>query len=169
MKYKIFGLFICLCVCAFNVVAKDYRAGFFKIKSDGQTLNTKSIQFAIDHISSNGGGRLLFPAGRYLTGSIFLKSNVTLHLEEGAVLLGSLNPFDYEKKIFTALVFAYDQQNVAITGKGTIDGQGKFLARNIVTAIEKGLIEDLYTDGRATADNRAMLVNFRNCKDVLVR
>lgn len=169
MKYKIFGLFIGLCVCAFNVVAKDYQAGFFKIKSDGQTLNTKSIQFAIDHISANGGGRLLFPAGRYLTGSIFLKSNVTLHLEEGAVLQGSLNPFDYEKKIFTALVFAYDQQNVGITGKGTIDGQGKYLARNIVTAIEKGLIEDLYTDGRATADNRAMLVNFRNCKDVLVR
>ncbi|RZM26327.1 MAG: glycoside hydrolase [Pedobacter sp.] len=169
MELRIIGLLIGTCLWFGSASAKDYKVDLFKIQPDGQTLNTKSIQFAIDHISGKGGGRLVFPAGRYLTGSIYLKSNVTLQLEEGAVLLGSLNPFDYEKKIFTALVFAYDQNNIGVTGRGTIDGQGKFLARNIVTAIEKGLIEDLYTDGRATADNRAMLLNFRNCTQVLVR
>jgi hypothetical protein len=149
--------------------AKDYSASLFGIKSDGTTLNTRSIQFAIDHISSNGGGRLVFHVGRYLTGSIHLKSNVTLQLDQGAELLGSLNPFDYERKIFTALVFAYDQKNIGITGKGIIDGQGKYLARNLVDNIEKGLIQDSYKYGRPSAEIRAMLLNFRNCNDVLIR
>jgi len=169
MKMKKLVLVILMSLQAAALFAKDYKAELFGIKSDGRTLSTRSIQFAIDHISNNGGGRLVFHVGRYLTGSIYLKSNVTLHLEEGAFLLGSLNPFDYDRKIYTALVFAYDQKNVGITGKGGIDGQGKFLARNVVDAIEKGLIKDEYTYGRATAENRAMLVNFRNCTDVLVR
>ncbi len=72
--------------------AKDYTASLFGIYSDGVTLSTRSIQYAIDYIHKNGGGRLVFYVRRYLTGSIHLKSNVTLQLEEGAVLLGSLNP-----------------------------------------------------------------------------
>ena len=62
------------------VFAKDYKASFFHIKSDGTTMNTRSIQFAIDYINKNGGGRLVFYVGRYLTGSIHLKSNVTIQL-----------------------------------------------------------------------------------------
>ena len=154
---------------SFSLFGKDYRASLFGIHSDGTTLNTRSIQFAIDYINANGGGRLVFYVGRYLTGSIHLKSNVTLQLEEGAVLLGSLNPFDYDKKIFSALVFAYDQQNVGITGKGILDGQGKYLARNVVDIIEKGLIKDSYKYGRPSEGNRAMLVNFRNCTDIIIR
>jgi polygalacturonase len=84
------------------------------------------------------------------------------------VILGSLNPFDYDRKGFTALIFAWQQQHVGITGKGTIDGQGKLLARNVVEIIEKGLITDTYKDGRPSAENRAMLLNFRECNDVVI-
>src|SRR5436853_5930574 len=105
--------------------AKDYPASLFGINSDGTTLNTRSIQFAIDYIHQQGGGRLVFDVGRYLTGSIHLRSDVGLHLKEGAVLLGSLNPFDYDKNGLTALLLSNDQQNISITGKGVIDGQGR--------------------------------------------
>jgi polygalacturonase len=148
--------------------AKDYNASFFGIKSDGKTLNTKSIQYAIDFINSNGGGRLVFTVGKFLTGSIYLKSNVTLHLEEGAIILGSLNPFDYDKIGFQSLIFAVDQKNISITGRGVIDGQGNQLARNVVEAIEKGLIKDSYSYGRS-AENRPMLAYFRLCNNVMIR
>ena len=136
-KKYLFILFISLQTVP--LFAKDHAAAFFGIKPDGRTLNTRSIQFAIDHFSAGGGGRLVFSVGKYLTGTVYLKSNVTIHVEEGAVLQGSLNPFDYDRHGFTALLFAFDQQNIAITGKGTIDGQGKYLATNVVNIIEKGL------------------------------
>ena len=82
-------------LCAMQLGAKDYNASLFGIKSNGTTLNTSSIQKAIDYIHSEGGGRLVFYVGRYLTGSINLRSNVTIQLNEGAVLLGSTNPYDY--------------------------------------------------------------------------
>jgi hypothetical protein len=166
---KKFTILLLLCVTASAVFAKDYPASLFGIRSDGQTLNTRSIQFGIDYINKNGGGRLVFEVGRYLTGSIHLKSGVTLELKEGAVLLGSLNPFDYDKLLLTALIFAYDQQDIAITGKGVIDGQGRALAFNVTDLIHRGLVQDLFRSDRPEADKRAMLINFRSCKNVLVR
>ena len=59
-----------------------YYASKFGIRSDGVTMNTRSIQFAIDWIAEQGGGTLRFWVGRYLTGSIHLKSNVTIELME---------------------------------------------------------------------------------------
>ena len=145
MNFKKYIVLILILSFSVPLFAKDYKASLFGIHSDGKTLNTRSIQFAIDHISSNGGGRLVFSVGQYLSGSIYMKSNVTLHLEEGATLLGSLNPYDYDKKIWTAFIFAHNQENIGITGKGTIDGQGKYVARNVVDLIEKGLLKDSYS------------------------
>ena len=62
---------------------------------DGKTLNTECLQGVIDELHAHGGGQAYFPAGRYLTGSLQLKSGVTLYLERGAVLLGSTSPYDY--------------------------------------------------------------------------
>src|SRR6185436_4760297 len=87
-----------LCFQCLQSPAKDYPASLFGIYSDGVTLNTRSIQFAIDYIHQQGGGRLVFDVGRFLSGSIHLKSDVTLHLLEGAVLLGVVNPMDYDRK-----------------------------------------------------------------------
>src|SRR6187431_3750792 len=102
MLVKKYFIALIVCIQSLQGSAKDYPASLFGIYSDGVTLNTRSIQFAIDYIQQQGGGRLVFDVGRFLSGSIHLKSNVTIHLLEGAVLLGTLNPFDYDRKIFTA-------------------------------------------------------------------
>ncbi|MDX1284915.1 MAG: hypothetical protein R3182_07885 [Draconibacterium sp.] len=151
--------------------AKDYRASLFGIESNGITLNTTSIQKAIDYIQENGGGRLVFYVGRYVTGSVYLKSNVTIHLEEGAILVGSLNPFDYERNDYwTALIFAYDQQNIGITGKGVIDGRGYQVAQNILSMIHKGIIEDNdFRYDRPNAGLRPQNIYFKGCKNVLIQ
>jgi polygalacturonase len=87
---------------------------------DGTTLATPAIQKAIDRCAAAGGGTVTVPAGRFLTNTVFLKSNVNLHLGQGAVLLGSTEP-----KAFTqAVVYANGVENASITGPGTIDGQG---------------------------------------------
>jgi hypothetical protein len=150
-------------------MARDYPASLFDIRSDGITLNTRSIQFAIDYIQEQGGGRLVFSVGRYLTGSIHLKSGVALELKEGAVLLGSLNPFDYDRSRVTALVFAENQHDVAITGKGVIDGQGRELAAAVTEDIHKGLIKDWFRNDRPEVESRAQLIDCRSCRNVLVR
>lgn len=148
---------------------KDYKASFFHIKSDGTTMNTRSIQFAIDYISKNGGGRLVFYVGRYLTGSIHLKSNVTIHLEEGAVLLGSTNPFDYDRIGNTALIHARDLENVGITGKGMIDGQGRALANNSIAYANDGLIEDILKYDRTRESIRPMVIYWVGCTNVTIK
>jgi polygalacturonase len=160
---------ITLCSWFFQSAAKDYPASFFGIYSDGVTLNTRSIQFAIDYITKEGGGRLVFDVGRFLTGSIHLKSNVTLHLLEGAVIVGSLNPFDYDRKGFTALVLSDGQQNIAITGNGIIDGQGRQVARNVADLVHRGLIKDAFRNDRPEVEDRPMLIYFRNCTNVSIQ
>lgn len=103
------------------------------VLGDGETLNTTAIQKAVDDCSAAGGGILRFPAGRYLTGTIQLKSKVTLRIEEGATLLGSTNPADYRnldpfidgsgQSLGHALLVAVDADQVGIEGPGTVDGQ----------------------------------------------
>ena len=158
-----------ICFQSLEGSTKDFPASLFGIYSDGVTLNTRSIQFGIDYIHQQGGGRLVFDVGRFLTGSIHLKSNVTLHLMEGAVLLGALNPLDYDRKGLTALVFAHDQQNIAITGKGVIDGQGTQVARNVAALVHKGLIKDAFRNDRPEVEIRPMLIYFRSCENVWIR
>lgn len=103
------------------------------VVGDGTTLNTASIQKVIDDCSAAGGGTILFPAGRYLTGTIQIKSNVTLRLEDQATLLGSTEAADYRNldpfidgsgnPLGHALIVAMNAENVGIVGKGTVDGQ----------------------------------------------
>jgi len=102
-------------------------------KGDGRTLNTVSIQKAIDKVASTGGGTVQISNGIYLTGSIFLKSNVTLKIEAGATLLGSSDIGDYKELSWGHnadrqpyhLIVASDCKNITIEGKGTIDGNGQ--------------------------------------------
>jgi len=113
----------------FNAV--DYGA-----VADGKTLCTKALQKAVDECAAAGGGTVYFPAGKYLSGAIFLKSNVTLHIGEGATLLASTNfgdfppfkprwriPSDDTKR--SSLITGIDLKNIAVTGRGTLNGQGK--------------------------------------------
>jgi hypothetical protein len=151
------------------VFAGDYPASMFGIRSDGVTLNTRSIQYAVDFIHERGGGRLVFEVGRYLTGSIHLKSDVGLELKEGAVLLGSLNPFDYDKDQFTALLLADSQRDISISGRGMIDGRGREVAAGIVALVHSGIIRDPLVSDRPNEANRPMLIYFRHCGAVTVK
>jgi len=165
---KYFIAFV-ICIQCLQSSAKDYPASLFGIYSDGVTLNTRSIQFAIDYINKQGGGRLVFDVGRFLTGSIHLKSNVTIHLLEGAVLVGTLNPLDYDQQGMMALILCRDQQNVGITGIGVIDGQGRQVARNVADLVHKGLIKDAFRNDRPEVPIRPMLIYFRDCKNILIK
>jgi alpha-L-rhamnosidase len=103
--------------------------------ADGKTLNTESIQKAVDDLAANGGGTVVVPAGRFLLGAIFLKPKVNLHLEKDAILLGSSDVENYPAMPTRiegatnhwrpALLNAYDCDGLRITGEGTIQGGGK--------------------------------------------
>jgi len=83
--------------------------------------NTTVFQHRIDSCSEHGGGVVRIPAGKYVIGTLYLKDNVELHLEQGAFLLGSTRLEDYTRP---ALLYAENARNIAITGPGTVDGQG---------------------------------------------
>jgi len=166
IKKYLITLFVCF-QCLLGS-AKDYPVSLFNIYSDGVTLNTRSIQFAIDYIHDQGGGRLVFDVGRFLTGSIHLKSNVTLHLLEGAVLLGTLSPLDYDRQGLMALILCHDQENIGITGDGVIDGQGREVAKNVAALVHKGLIKDAFRNDRPEVPIRPMLIYFRSCKNIFI-
>ena len=151
---------------------RDYRVTDFGAVGNGIALNTCAIQTAIDTAHAHGGGRVVVPAGQYVTGSLYLKSNVTLHIDSGAVLVGSLNPFDYVKDPtvrWTALLFAIGQENVAVTGQGSIDGRGFHVANNMVQYVHLGLVNDPLKYDRPGAENRPELIHIRGCKQVTIQ
>ena len=162
---------ILFCICSLQVFAKDYSVKDFGVMGNGKTLNTRSIQAAIDYISVHGGGRLVFGPGNYVTGTIYLKSNVTLHLERGSNILGSLNPFDYDKDPYInwkSLIYAIKQENIAITGHGVINGRGFENAMNTLNLVHRGLIEDELKYDRVREWNRPENIYFRECKNVKI-
>jgi polygalacturonase len=122
-------------VCCHGQTTNIYDVHTFGAVGDGATLNTKPLQAAIDKCSAAGGGTVLVAGGRYVTGTLYLKSNVNLRVESGAAILGSTNIADYttdtdrtmyrgEPYMDRCLIFAKDAQNISIEGLGTIDGQG---------------------------------------------
>ena len=150
-----------------SIAQKIHQASSFGIKSDGVTLNTRSIQAGIDFISEHGGGVLEFSVGRYLTGSIHLKSNVELRLLEGAVLVGSTNPYDYDMVEGNyGFLLAKGQKNISVKGKGVIDGRGFDCALNFLNQVHLGFLEDTTKNDRVT--KRPKLIYFRECENVVI-
>ena len=105
-----------------HICAKDFNIVNLGAKPDGKTLCTNLIQKAIDDCSLSGGGKVTVPTGVFLTGTIFLKSNVNLYLENGAVLLGSKRIEDYNRG--GGVIRALKANNIGLTGNGSVDGQG---------------------------------------------
>ncbi len=108
----------------------------FGAVGDGVAKDTEAIQSAVDATSNAGGGTVYLPPGVYLSGTIFMKNNVVFHLEAGATLLGSTDLADYpsimpefrsytENYVHQSLLHAENVENITITGRGTIDGQGE--------------------------------------------
>lgn len=164
-------IFLCL-IMSLPLMAKDYNVHSFGVKADGVTVNTASIQYAIDFISENGGGRLVFSVGTYRTGSIYLKSDVTLHLVKGATLMSTTNPFDFVKDPeirWMAMIFAKFQKNIGITGEGVIDGRGFETANNMVEYIHRGIYEDDLKYDRPREVNRPENIHFYQCENVTIK
>ena len=142
---------------AFNV--REHGAA-----GDGLTLDMHTIQALIDRCAGQGGGTVYFPAGHYVTGSLFLRSNITLHLDAGAVILGSENPEDYpiihsrwegtHQETYAPLIAGKNLQNIAVVGRGIIDGRGAIWWK----AKEEGTL----------AHPRPRLVSFSDCNNVLI-
>lgn len=131
LLYAILTLSVFICF-AQKASAEEYNILDFGATSDTSLLSTQAIQKAINTCTEKGGGSVVIPAGSFKTGSIFLKSNVNLYLESGAVLYGSRNLGDYievkpayvslrTQEATIQLIYAENATHVSITGYGTID------------------------------------------------
>jgi len=160
------GVFWANAVCATDIDVTQYGA-----VGDGKTLNTTAIQKAINDCHQKGGGKVIFPAGTYLSGTIVLKDRVTLHLNKDARLLGSTDINDYQNidpfteglgiDVGWALLVAVDAHHIGLEGEGAIDGQGAKLKE-----------QQILTDTRPESQRwgrRPFLLRIVRCEDVSVQ
>jgi polygalacturonase len=166
---------------AFNV--RDYGA-----TGDGQTLDSHAIQAAINACSTKSGGTVFLPAGQYLTGSLFLRNNISLHLDSGAVILGSENPNDYpivhsrwegkHQDTYAPLITGQNLNNISIIGRGTIDGRGAvwWQAKNDGTLahprprlISFSHSTNILVEGITAINSPSWTINPVHCQNVNVR
>ena len=176
----------------FRYPQKDFPITKFGAKQGGEFDNTKAIAKAIQACNQAGGGRVIIPAGEWLTGAIHFRSHVNLHLEEDAVLRFTDNPADYLPAVMTSweglecynyspLIYAFECENIAITGKGRLqpkmDAWKKWFAR---PQAHLDALKKLYTMAStdvpveqrqmAAGENnlRPHLIHFNRCKNVLL-
>jgi polygalacturonase len=130
-------MFLLLLLLSTAVQAQQYYNVLkYGARNDSTKLSTEAIKKAIAAASKAGGGTVYFPAGKYRTGAIHLKSNITIDIDAGAILYFSDNFDDYLPMVpsryegiditsFSPLFYAYKAENITIKGRGVIDGQGK--------------------------------------------
>ncbi len=160
----------------------------FGATGNGQALDTPALQAAIDQCAQNGGGTVFVPAGQYLTGTLFFRDNITLHLEPGATLLASQNPAHYpvtanrwegaEQLTYAPVLAGVGLKNISITGRGTINGQGqswwqafreKTLAHPRPRLIGFADCENVLIEGVTLTNSPAWTVNPVRCRNVNIR
>jgi len=159
----------------FNV--RDYGAA-----GDGKHLETAAINKAVAACAAAGGGTVYLPPGKYLTGAIVLQSHVTLDLDAGATILASENPDDYPackdpwgeaKTELSSLIYAEDAENITLTGRGTINGQGQvWWKRQWLATPKKGMSgpktpED-FAEIKKISQGRPQLIRLVRCHDVVI-
>ena len=177
MKKRV-GVLIAFSTVALALGARDFDVRDFGAKGDGRTKNTDAIQAAIDAANRDGGGRVVFDGGVYMTGTIHLKSGVELHVEANATILGSEDWRDWrdqpDAKHITdtymcaryrsaALIFADEAENIALTGRGKIDGNGLKFVEEDPTSGTKQVRRKLGND-----KSPPRLVFFAGCRNVKV-
>jgi len=151
-----------------RVVITDFGA-----VSDGQRVNTEAFRRAISACRAQGGGEVLVPRGTFVTGPIELTSNMALVLERGAVIRGSEDFKDYEKRGggILPLIGGVRVSNVAIRGEGTIDGAGapwwkRFRAERAAGAPQQGQPR---APGQPQESPRPKLILLADCSRVLIQ
>lgn len=160
-----------LSVFTCTLFSQTYNIMNYGAIADGKTMNTKAIQETINQCTITG-GRVIIPQGVYVSGTLYMKSNVELHLEEGALLKGStsfddypdnyvkyVNSFSYPNgKLFEnkALIFGEGLSHIAVTGKGTIDGSGD------------SPTFQLGNDSSPESRKRPSVILFIDCKDIRI-
>jgi polygalacturonase len=175
-----FGIAILSLFAMFSIAYADGPSPFFNVADygavgNGTTLCTEAIQKAVDACAAAGGGMVYIPAGKYLSGAIFLKSNVSINISEGATLLtstdfGHFPPFKPGWRIKSddtqaaSLITGCDLENVAVTGRGTLNGQGSvwWEAFNKDRNREKD-------QKRLLTHGRPRVINLYRCQDVLIK
>ncbi|HUR30486.1 MAG TPA: glycosyl hydrolase family 28 protein [Saprospiraceae bacterium] len=165
--------FTCYFIFCHTLLSQDFNILSYGAIPDCKTLNSAAIQSAIDAANQNGGGRVVIPAGSFLSGSIIMKSGVEMHLDKNATLLGSTNPEHYSKlKRWTALIMADNQTNISITGPGEIDGQGRKLALHIDSLFYAGKIDSAFynfVEMRPSHYIRPQILEFMQCKNITIK
>jgi polygalacturonase len=160
----------------------------FGAKPDGRSLCTAAIQKALDACAAQGGGVVRLAKGTYLSGTLFLRSRVTLELDEGATLLGSTDLADYPHKtpsyptrmnddVTQSLIYAERLEHVGLRGKGRIDGQGAaFRGPNEVMAMPGRpflirMIEckDVWIEDLTLRNSPAWMESYIACDDLTIR
>lgn len=139
-------------------------------KGDSNTINTTAIQNAIDAAANAGGGKVIIPQGKFITGSVQLKTGVELQLQKNALLLGSTKRLDYGTENAAALITATGQNNIAITGEGIIDGRGYQVVKDLLVQLQQGVLHDKQWPVKAPEErNRPKLITFIACKNVTIK
>jgi polygalacturonase len=184
MKFKL--LILCLAFINCIVKAQSFDVLKYGAIGDGKTINTAAIQKAIDDCNLNGGGTVIVPTGVFIIGTVYLKSNIHLYLESGAVIRGSANLDDYVpyNAVHYGMLYASDAENITISGLGNIDGNGDvFFDHSRAKKIEWGgtqytrqkenfrkVIDGGIGDGPIVPKNRPyQMFIFSNCKRVTVK
>jgi polygalacturonase len=152
----------------------------FGAKGDGKSMDTASIQKAIDSLAAQGGGTVVLSPGTYLSGTVVLRSNITLQLERGATILGSPDPNDYTLPpeallalrgvLSRHLIFAFQATNVTILGPGAIDGNAASFM--VPSGRQQPKPEELWRDVAAFDRKRTIgispMVDLATCTNVRV-
>jgi polygalacturonase len=164
-----------------NFDVSDYGA-----KGDGTTDNTSAFEKAILACGAAGGGHVIVPSGTYVTGAIYLKSNVDLHLESGATLKFSGDVSKYPTVLtryegiecmnHSPMIYSYGERNIALTGNGTLDAAG---TSSWNTGSDRAYLEDLISQGVTDPHKRVVpgsghsmrstFIEPYNCDTVLIQ
>lgn len=168
----ILGIAIWSGMASDKICAQDFNILEFGAIAGGRVCNQHAIQAAIDSAHAQGGGRVVIPRGRFLSGSIFLRSGVELYLAKGAVLLGSTDPADYRRlNRWKALVMADGAEDIGIGGPGLIDGQGRQLALHIDSLFHVGRLDSAdynFVERRPIHYIRPQLIEFVGCRRIRI-
>ena len=176
---RVLVTFAIIYLCASQCVGTDYNIVQFGAQNNKQVNSANAIQRAINAAAKDSGSRVIVPPGTFMSGTIMLLSGVELHIQKGATLYGSTNIYDYyalSKSTATynwkSLIICNSRQHVSITGRGTIDGQGRKLAMNIDSLF---YVRDMDSSGyqfierRPKAHLRPQLIQFVNCKNISIQ